>query len=82
MSSNLPPGCWEGDPRAPWNQPDPPECHYHAEFKEWDDEDDEWFCESCRKEDREEEEEMTQEDIDYLRAENSAEWQERGGGGL
>lgn len=22
---NLPPGCMEGDPRAPWNQPDPPE---------------------------------------------------------
>lgn len=20
---NLPPGCFEGDPRAPWNQPDP-----------------------------------------------------------
>ena len=20
---NLPPGCFEGDPRAPWNEPDP-----------------------------------------------------------
>ena len=23
---NLPDGVWNGDPRAPWNQPDPPEC--------------------------------------------------------
>ena len=22
MSSNLPPGTWEGDPRAPWNGPE------------------------------------------------------------
>jgi hypothetical protein len=22
-NSNYPPGTWEGDPRAPWNQPDP-----------------------------------------------------------
>ena len=21
--SNYPPGTWEGDPRAPWNEPDP-----------------------------------------------------------
>lgn len=31
---NLPPGCFEDDPRAPWNAPDPwegrtcGECHY------------------------------------------------------
>lgn len=23
---NLPPGCFEGDPRAPWNQVDGPTC--------------------------------------------------------
>lgn len=31
MSSNYPPGTWEGDPRAPWNQEDPiccSECVY------------------------------------------------------
>ena len=22
----YPAGTWEGDPRAPWNKPDPPEC--------------------------------------------------------
>jgi hypothetical protein len=26
MASNYPPGTWEGDPRAPWNAPDPIPC--------------------------------------------------------
>lgn len=30
---NLPPGCFEGDPRAPWNQPDPWEGHECAECR-------------------------------------------------
>ena len=25
-NSNYPPGTWYGDPRAPWNSPDNPEC--------------------------------------------------------
>lgn len=25
--ANLPPGTWDGDPRAPWNQPEPWEGH-------------------------------------------------------
>ena len=24
--TNYPDTTWNGDPRAPWNQPDPPEC--------------------------------------------------------
>lgn len=28
---NLPPGCFEGDPNAPWNQPDPWVGHKCAE---------------------------------------------------
>ena len=24
--SNLPPGTWEGDPNAPWNEPEGREC--------------------------------------------------------
>lgn len=36
---NLPPGCLEGDPRAPWNEPDPwagrtcGECKHCAEAR-------------------------------------------------
>lgn len=26
MTDNYPPGTWGGDPFAPWNAPDPPEC--------------------------------------------------------
>lgn len=34
MSGNYPPGTWGGDPRAPWNEPDPPECPgCHAEIE-------------------------------------------------
>ena len=36
---NLPPGCFEGDPRAPWNQPDPWEGRKCGECR---------FCYRCR----------------------------------
>lgn len=36
---NLPPGCFEGDPRAPWNQPDPWEGRKCGECR---------FCSLCR----------------------------------
>lgn len=36
---NLPPGCFEGDPRAPWNQPDPWEGRKCGECR---------FCILCR----------------------------------
>lgn len=36
---NLPPGCFEGDPRAPWNQPDPWEGRKCGECR---------FCSCCR----------------------------------
>lgn len=36
---NLPPGCFEGDPRAPWNQPDPWEGRKCGECR---------FCSFCR----------------------------------
>ena len=36
---NLPPGCFEGDPRAPWNQPDPWEGRKCGECR---------FCSRCR----------------------------------
>ena len=40
-------GGWshDGDPRAPWNQPDPPECGECGQDLEW-----EWrFCPMCGK---------------------------------
>lgn len=43
MSFNLPHGTWDGDPRAPWNQPDDPECRC-GEVMEWDDEHEENRC--------------------------------------
>lgn len=78
--SNYPPGTWEGDPRAPWNEPDAPECGAVkcGAVKEWDDDAEEWRC----PEGHDEEPELTAEDIAYLRAENSMEWEERHGGGL
>ncbi len=36
---NLPPGCFEGDPSAPWNQPDPWEGRKCDECR---------FCSRCR----------------------------------
>lgn len=74
------------DDRHPYfNPPDPPECHYHACQKEWDDEEEGWVCPECKLEDEEEaevERELDAEDIAYLKAEQSAEWEERHGGGL
>jgi hypothetical protein len=32
MSSNYPPGTWEGDPRAPWNDPDPYDMYGEEEI--------------------------------------------------
>lgn len=80
--SNLPPGTWEGDPRAPWNQ-DPERCPSCKDDMEWDDENEVWRCtdSSCPRFD-EDHEEMTAEDIAYLKAEQSEEWERRGGGGL
>lgn len=69
--SNYPPGTWEGDPRAPWNAPEAPTCKCGAD-KEWDDDLEEWVCPD----------EPTEEDIAYEKAQASAEWQERHGGGL
>ena len=40
---NYPPGTWGGDPRAPWNEPEPPECPNCGAHVEW-----EWkFCPWC-----------------------------------
>jgi hypothetical protein len=37
MLSNLPPGTWEGDPNAPWNQKELPECEFcRCEMEEVD----------------------------------------------
>lgn len=43
MSSNdyYPMGTWGGDPRAPWNQPDPEDVEQYGES--WDDSDYEGF---------------------------------------
>lgn len=36
---NLPPGCYEGDPNAPWNQEEPDPCYDCAWFKGTDGDD-------------------------------------------
>lgn len=36
---NLPPGCYEGDPNAPWNQEEPDPCWNCAWFKGTDGDD-------------------------------------------
>lgn len=36
---NLPPGCYEGDPRAPWNQEEPERCCECRWFKPADGDD-------------------------------------------
>lgn len=36
---NLPPGCYEGDPNAPWNQEEPDPCWDCAWFKGTDGDD-------------------------------------------
>ena len=43
MPSNYPDTTWSGDPFAPWNQPDDPECLkcYSALSTDWD------FCPFC-----------------------------------
>lgn len=42
-NDNYPMGTWGGDPRAPWNQPDPPECLkcYEALREDWE------YCPWC-----------------------------------
>jgi hypothetical protein len=83
MSNNYPPGTWEGDPRAPWNAPDAPECNDCGWEKEWDEEAEDFVCQNLQCDSFFTiDEQPTKEDIEYLRAENSAEWQERHGGGL
>ena len=41
--SNYPDGTWEGDPRAPWNAPDDPECEtcYSQLSTDWE------YCPFC-----------------------------------
>ena len=43
MQNNYPDGTWSGDPRAPWNEPDPPECLqcYAQLCEDWS------FCPYC-----------------------------------
>lgn len=45
-AANYPPGTWEGDPRAPWNAPDLPECPGHGEM-EWNEGKERWVCGPC-----------------------------------
>ena len=78
MTSNYPPGTWEGDPRAPWNAPDAPACPTCEAEMEWSDKGDSWLCSDCKVQVFD----MDEEDIAYEKAQASQEWQERHGGGL